>query len=122
MDNSSLELRTAIEAAKKGAVIALSYYNKGKDLSVSLKKDTSTLTIADTDTEDVIKNHILSVYPNAEFIAEESGNTTSNFENVWIIDPIDGTTEFSRGIDLWGIMVAYASKKKWKLVSAISQL
>src|SRR3989344_5466646 len=103
------ELKIAIEAAREGAKIALKYYKAGMNkLSISLKNDKSLVTIADTETENRIKEYISSNFSNAEFITEESENTTKSYKNVWIIDPIDGTREFSRGIDTWGILIAYA--------------
>lgn len=116
MENISKELKIAIEAAKKGAEIALSYYRKEEEaLEIKHKEDRSILTVADQKTEDVIKEHILSSFPYAEFITEEAENTTKTFENVWIIDPIDGIREFSKGIDYWAHLIAYAEKGEIKL-------
>lgn len=112
MSNFSLELKTAIDAAKKGAEAALPFFNKEQEMDLKYKDDNSTLTAADIASEEAIKSYILSVFPDAEFIAEESDDTTSSYENVWIIDPIDGTTEFSRGIDSWSILIAYAKNKE----------
>lgn len=99
----------AIDAAKIGSQTALKYYRrKNEGLKMRLKEDTSIVTIADTKTEEAIKKHILSNFPRAEFIAEESKSTVKDSSNVWIVDPIDGSTEFSRGIDMWGIMIAHA--------------
>lgn len=113
MDKPSQELQVAISAAQAGAKAALSYYNKENlSLNTTQKGDRSVLTDADLASEKSIKNHILSVFPDAEFIAEESENTTKNFRSVWIIDPIDGTKEFSKGLDLWGILVAYARSEE----------
>ena len=108
MDNLSLELQTAIDAAKAGAEVAIKYYKGEKDLRVQFKADTSILTIADSASEKAIKGAILSLFPNAKFIAEEESASVPAGDEFWIIDPIDGTTEFSKGIDMWGIMIAYA--------------
>lgn len=98
------ELRVAIEAAKVGAQEALKYYNL--DLKIEKKEDKSVFSIADTKTEEVIKTQILSYFPNAQFLAEESGGNVDN-ESLWIIDPIDGTRSFLRGIDTWSVLVSY---------------
>lgn len=113
MEIISLHLQTAIDAAKMGAKVATDYYKmEAASLEISQKKDKSLVTKADLVTENAIKEHIRTVFPNVEFITEENDNTTKSFEDVWIIDPIDGTREFSRGIDLWGINIAYAKNKE----------
>lgn len=102
------ELRIAIAAVKKGAKIALKYYGTVEKGGITLKEDNSPVTKADLEVEDVIKQTILNSFPDSEFISEESDDTTENFKKVWIIDPIDGTREYSNGINLWSILIAYA--------------
>ncbi len=97
------ELKVAIEAAKKGAKVALRYYNK--PLEVEFKKDKSVITIADRNSESAIKNCILSHYPSAKFVAEESGGNQKETD-FWIIDPIDGTRNFSRNIPEWSVLIS----------------
>ncbi len=102
--NSSLELQTAIEAAQAGEKIALKYFQT--DLEIKTKTDNSILTIADIETEKVIKKHITRQFPDATFLAEESGGNTKE-NNFWIIDPIDGTRLFAKGIPFWSILIAH---------------
>ena len=104
----SEELKVAIEAAREAAKIALEYYKTADRGGISIKEDNSPVTKADIEAEEIIKQTILDSFPNSEFISEESEDTTKDFKNVWIIDPIDGTKEYSNGIDLWGILIAYA--------------
>lgn len=100
----SNELKVAIEAAKAGAKIALKYY--GKQIKVTSKLDKTVVTQADKETEIAIKAHINSKFPKAKFVAEESGGDR-NAKEFWIIDPIDGTRGFIRGIPGWRILIAY---------------
>jgi fructose-1,6-bisphosphatase/inositol monophosphatase family enzyme len=102
--NFSLELQTAIKAAQAGGKIALSYYQT--NLEIKTKKDKSLVTIADVKTEEAIKKHILEVYPDAKFLAEESGGDVKE-NDFWIIDPIDGTRVFIKGISQWSILIAH---------------
>jgi fructose-1,6-bisphosphatase/inositol monophosphatase family enzyme len=104
MTNPSQELQTAIEAAKAGGKIALNYFQT--KLDVKTKKDSSFVTNADLETEKTIKNSILKSYPDAKFLAEESGGDT-NEKDFWIIDPIDGTRMFIKGITQWSILIAH---------------
>lgn len=108
----SEELQIAIEAAKKGAQKAISYFNTS--LSISVKKDNSVVTIADKETEKVIINFIASRYKNAAFLGEESGGDI-HAESFWIIDPIDGTRSYIHGIETWSILIALAINNKIEL-------
>lgn len=116
MDKSSLslELQTAIAAAKIGAKKALEYFNKG--LKIKYKKDKSIVTNADRETEKIIKNYILSKFPKAKFVGEEFGGNLTEKE-LWIIDPIDGTRSFSRGIPEWCVLIAVSQNQQ--IVSSV---
>ncbi len=100
----SKELKIAIEAAKKGARHALKYFNS--DIKGDLKEDGTIVTFADKETEEVIKSYISSRVKNAKFIGEESGGSYKEDE-LWVIDPIDGTRSYSRGIPTWCIIVSF---------------
>ncbi len=108
----SHELKVAIEAAKKGAEVALTYFQT--DLNIELKEDNTQVTIADKKTEEEIKSYILSKFPNAKFVGEETGGSISENE-FWVIDPIDGTRSFVRGIPTWCVMISKIKNKKVQL-------
>lgn len=97
-------LEIAKEAAKIGAQHAQKYFNT--NLQVALKEDLTPVTIADKETEEIIKDFILSQEPEAKFVGEEFGGDYGQ-ENYWLIDPIDGTAFFARGIPLWGTLITY---------------
>ena len=103
----SEELKVAIEAAKKGGKHALQYYEK--DLAIEFKNDNTPVTIADKESEEVIKNHILKSFPDAKFVGEESGGSVDK-EEFWTIDPIDGTRSFIRGIPQWCNLISFCKK------------
>ena len=111
----SKELQIALAAAKRGATIALKYYANQENLHITFKEDESVLTIADGETQKVIQQYISSEFSDATFIAEESENTEVPNQNLWIIDPIDGTREYAHGIDLWSILIAYATDNEIKV-------
>jgi histidinol-phosphatase len=93
----------AVEAAHRGGRAALAYYDTG--LPVEWKSDHSPVTVADRETELVLRNALLGAFPDDGFLGEEHGETpgTSGFR--WIIDPIDGTRNFVRGIPVWATLV-----------------
>lgn len=98
------ELKIAIEAAKIGAQEALKFYKD--ELEVKIKEDNTVVTIADKASEEKIKSYITSKYHNAKFVAEESGGNRDD-DSFWIIDPIDGTRSFTRGIPSWAILISF---------------
>lgn len=97
-------LTLAITAAKKGAEKALSYFQKNPE--VTIKSDQTPVTIADKQTEEIIKQTILQKLPHTSFVGEETGGTFDK-NNVWIIDPIDGTRNYIRGVPFWSILIAH---------------
>lgn len=103
------ELKIAIEAAKKGAEVALTYF--GKKINVEIKSNNTPVTVADREAEEAIKQYILGYFPNSEFVGEESGGDLTK-DDFWIIDPIDGTKNYTRGLPLWSILIAHYKQGK----------
>jgi histidinol-phosphatase len=93
----------ALDAAAKAANLALRYFDI--DVAVEWKKDDSPVTVADRDAEKLLREHLLRAFPDDGFLGEEYGDQpgTSGFR--WIVDPIDGTRSFVRGIPVWGTLV-----------------
>jgi len=104
---SSKELNVAIAAAKKGGKVLMKYFRKS--FKVETKMDGSPVTIADKESEAVIIKTIKKTFPTHAFWGEESGKQGSA-DNVWIIDPLDGTKSFTRGFLDFGISIALQRK------------
>ncbi|GAB3599747.1 histidinol-phosphatase [Microbacterium tumbae] len=77
------------------------------DLEVSRKADRSHVTDADLATERAIRSILATERPTDGILGEEYG-TEGDAHRQWIIDPIDGTANFLRGVPLWGTMIALA--------------
>jgi histidinol-phosphatase len=94
---------SAVSAAEEAARLALRWFDA--DIAVELKADQSPVTVADRDAETLLRNTLLGRFPGDGFLGEEFGDQpgTSGFR--WIIDPIDGTRNFVRGIPIWGTLV-----------------
>jgi len=76
------------------------------DLSIRTKKDFANIvTRADTLSEKLIVDHIKQFYPSHSIRGEEGTNVKSSYQYEWIVDPIDGTTNFANGMDFFGISV-----------------
>jgi histidinol-phosphatase len=98
----------AVTAAAEAGKLALRYFDS--DLTIEWKKDHSPVTIADREAEELLRKNLLGAFPDDGFLGEEFGDTpgTSGFH--WIIDPIDGTRNFVRGIPLWATLVGLEYK------------
>lgn len=96
--------------------LALSYY--GKTLSRIVKQDGSFYTQADVAVEKFLKQHLQVIEPCAGYVAEESGMSDAENEYIWVIDPIDGTTNFASGFPYFCVSVAL-TRQKIPVVGAI---
>lgn len=93
----------AVEAAGKAGELALGYFDTGLD--VQWKADQSPVTLADQNAEKLLRETLLGCFPDDGFLGEEFGVTQGSSGYRWIIDPIDGTRSFVRGVPLWGTLV-----------------
>jgi len=93
----------AMTAARVAGLHALSYYDR--DIAVEWKGDKSPVTIADREAEAMIRDHLGAAFPCDGFLGEEYGDQPGSSGYRWIIDPIDGTKSFIRGIPLWGTLI-----------------
>jgi histidinol-phosphatase len=93
----------ALETSHEAGRYALRYFDT--DLAVEWKKDQSPVTIADREAEELLRSRLLGAFPDDGFLGEEFGDRpgTSGFR--WIIDPIDGTRSFVRGVPIWATLV-----------------
>jgi histidinol-phosphatase len=92
----------AIEAARQAGRLALRYFDG--DFTVEWKQDLSPVTIADREVESLLRARLLGHFPDDGFLGEESGDTAGSSGFRWIIDPIDATRNFVRGIPIWGTL------------------
>lgn len=79
---------------------------------VNMKSRTEIVTAVDKLTEKIIIRSLKVTWPDHAFLGEESGHSQNNSDYLWIIDPIDGTTNFSIHNPLWCISVGLAYKNE----------
>ena len=96
----------ALEIANRARDITLKYFRQ--PLEIRQKSDHSPVTIADQQTEALIREQVLSRFPGHGFYGEESGRTDPDADWIWVVDPIDGTTSFSTGKPTFGTLIALA--------------
>ena len=106
MENKSKELKVAIKAALEAGKILEKYFET--KILKEFKEDKSIVTLADRESEEIIKKIILENFPDHSILGEETGMTANGSEYVWHIDPVDGTRNFANGIPLFAASVALA--------------
>jgi histidinol phosphatase-like enzyme (inositol monophosphatase family) len=82
----------------------LAHFQTGVD--VERKEDASPVTLADRDAETFLRDRIGRRFPDDGIVGEEFGVVAEGARRRWIIDPIDGTRTFVRGVPLYGVMIA----------------
>lgn len=98
----------AADLAKEAGVFLLQ--NFGNISQIEKKGDRNFATNLDKEAEKIIIDKIKTKFPEHGIIAEESGNSGENNEYVWIIDPLDGTHNFMRNIDIYGVSIGVIYK------------
>lgn len=98
-------LKVGIEAARHSSEILLSHF--GKLSHIAKKGAIDLVTEADIGSEKVIIDTIRAHFPTHAILAEESGMTQGD-SYCWIIDPLDGTTNYAHQLGLFGISIAFA--------------
>ena len=97
-------LKTALKATEIGSKITKKYY--GKLTHIGKKPDAGLVTIADKESEAAIIKTILSKFPDHQIYAEESGEKKTSSNVRWIIDPLDGTTNYAHQMPHFCVSIA----------------
>ena len=107
MTPAELDLRqyAVLGLVQQAGFMALDYFNKSESLGVTMKGAQDWLTVADGAVEDFLRQRLAVMFPQDAIIGEEGGGEAS--DAVWIIDPIDGTSNFARGDRNWCISIGF---------------
>lgn len=95
----------ACAVAREAGDLARSYFTNRDSLKVEFKGPQDYLTAADGAVERLIVARLGEAFPGDSFLGEEGGGSIG--ERLWVIDPIDGTANFARGIALFCISISY---------------
>ncbi len=93
----------AVDLARRAGELALEYFRGG--FETDFKADGTPVTAADRDAEELLRREISSRFPDDGLIGEEHGAEAGSSGRTWILDPIDGTKSFVRGVPLWGVLI-----------------
>lgn len=102
----------AVRAARRSGAILIKEFERFDRRQVRLKSHYEILTKADLASEKIILGEIMKNFPSHHILAEESGDSGRKSEFVWIVDPVDGTTNFSIHNPLWSISIAVARENR----------
>jgi len=103
-DAVSARLQLAITAGREAGLHTLQYFCR-EDLQVDLKGDASPVTIADREAELLLRKRIAEAFPADGILGEEFPERPGKSGYRWILDPIDGTKSFIRGVPLYGTLI-----------------
>lgn len=103
------EISTALGIAREAAHLALELHGRA---AVEVKPDNTLVTEADRALEAMLHERLGELAPAWSFLGEETGLTGDKNQPCWVIDPIDGTTNFVRGLPLWCVSIGAVQNGK----------
>ncbi|MBP1666635.1 MAG: inositol-phosphate phosphatase [Bacteroidetes bacterium] len=103
---------TLISALKTSGKTILEYFDKPVE-SKEKESQSSIVTAADFASDLIITKIIRDRFPEHNFISEETGFSNKNSEYTWVIDPLDGTSNFASGVPWFGILISLFKKGKF---------
>ena len=110
-------LDTAMKAARAAGTILTSYYGKSFDIEIKDHQQFNFVTRADREAEQAIIECIHSRYPSHSILGEESGSHAGSADTTWIVDPLDGTTNFTHAFPMFSVSIA--AVKAGELVAGV---
>ena len=113
MNSISANLNIMIKAAEKASIVLIRDFGEVEKLQVSVKGPSDFVTNADKKAEKIIIEELSKSRKKFSILSEEIGEIkNSDINNVWIIDPIDGTTNFLHGVPHFAISIALKSNNE----------
>ena len=113
MNSISANLNIMIKASEKASKALIRDFGEVEKLQVSIKGPSDFVSSADTKAEKIIIEELKKARPNYSILSEEAGlEKNKDNENIWIIDPIDGTTNFLHGVPHFAISIALMSNNE----------
>lgn len=97
-------MQAALDVATQAGQVARHHFGRG--LVPETKSDGSPVTLADREAEQAARTWLAERFPRDGIFGEEFGRERSDAPRQWLVDPIDGTRSFVRGVPLWGTLVA----------------
>ncbi len=112
---SELDLQQVLEdmtgVARNAGALLMQYYGKIADAQIVTKAAHDFVSIADKETEQLCLNQLRELYPTFDFLGEEGNSIDSGADYRWIIDPLDGTTNFLRGLPVFAVSIGLEDRR-----------
>lgn len=99
------ELQVATEVAHEAGEVLLSFFG-GEDVGTRTKGDRDVVTAADLASEKLVLKRLHDAFPQDGFVGEEGSDVAPGCSRRWLVDPLDGTLNFSRSIPIWCVSLA----------------
>lgn len=114
------ELGFAVTLAETADAITLPHF-ESRDFTVDIKANQTEVTEVDRHTETVLMDLVRSERPEHGWYGEEHGTGgASDAEWIWVIDPIDGTSNFVRGVPIWATLIALVHRERGPQLGFVS--
>ncbi len=115
-DALDLRLLAASAIVRDAGQLARDYFHRRESLEIEFKGQQDLVSVADRAVEDVIRDQLTGSFPDDDIIGEEGGYANDRGgDHVWVIDPIDGTANFLRGVPYWSVALAYVVRGRTEL-------
>ncbi|MCC6198016.1 MAG: inositol monophosphatase [Burkholderiales bacterium] len=97
--------------ARAAGQLALDYFRNRDRLEIEVKGPADYVTHADRDVENTIRRELVSAFPDDSFLGEETAALfTGPLDRCWVVDPIDGTHNFLRGVPYWNVAIGFVAQ------------
>ncbi|RWB20432.1 MAG: inositol monophosphatase [Mesorhizobium sp.] len=107
-DDLDQRMHFALDLARRAGELGLKYFRDLENLTIESKGHQDLVSDADREVELFVRAAITAAYPDDGIVGEEHAPATGKTGYVWVIDPIDGTANFVRGIPAWCVVIACA--------------
>jgi len=106
----------AQDLARRAGSLALDYFRNRARLTVELKGPQDFVSRADRDVEALLRREIARAFPADRFLGEETAEAYAGpIDGCWVVDPIDGTHNFLRGVSYWNVAIAYVEQGRARI-------
>lgn len=114
MSNPAEYERIAIEVAREGGRLARQFFDDRSTLTIEKKGVQDFVSRADREVEQHIVRELTRLSPKSSVLGEEGGGKPDTSRPLWVVDPIDGTLNFLRGIPFWCVSIALLDEGRVK--------
>ena len=109
--NATERYGRAQDIARRAGALALDHWCNREQLTIELKGPQDFVSHADRDVETLLRRDLAEAFPRDRFLGEETAASYSGaIDRCWVVDPIDGTHNFLRGVPYWNVAIAYVEQ------------